>query len=32
MVRDKAVTGALYKAVIQGAHRAIYRSSDDPLS
>jgi len=32
MTRDRAVTGALYKAVIQGAHRAIYRSSDDPLS
>ena len=32
LVRDRAVSGALYKAVVQGAHRAIYRSSDDPLS
>jgi hypothetical protein len=32
MARDRALTGALYKAVIQGAHRAIYRSADDPLS
>jgi phytoene dehydrogenase-like protein len=32
LMRDRAVTGALYKAVIQGAHRAIYRSADEPLS
>jgi phytoene dehydrogenase-like protein len=32
MVRDRAVTGALYKAAIGAAHRAIYRSDpDEPL-
>jgi phytoene dehydrogenase-like protein len=32
LARDRRVTGGLYKAVIQAANRAIYRSSDGPLA